>query len=97
MSASTRTIQQPLGLGSILVPLSLAVVALVAALVVGYMILTATAAKSVQSTGSTVQPPAVWDRGSRFDAAPAPGSAPTFIDHGGRFDIVERHAGLRAE
>src|SRR5262245_6182186 len=96
MSASTRTIQQPLGLGSILRPLALAAVALLAAVVIGYMILTATAAKSASSTGSTIQPSAVWDRGSRFDVAPAPGTAP-YADRGGRFDPVSHNAGLRAE
>ncbi len=92
MSASTGTIQQPLRLGSILGAIAIALAALGAALVIGYMVLTATA----RSTGATLQPAAVWDHGSSSEAAPAPRTAPVVVNRGGPTEVVVKH-GPKAE
>jgi hypothetical protein len=96
MSASTRTIQQSTGLGSILTPLALAGAALIATVGIawGAMNLTATH-PGAQSTQSVIRPPVVIDLGSRDLAQP--GSAPVFVDHGGRFDTVTAYRRLRPE
>jgi hypothetical protein len=95
MSASTRSIQQSTGFGSILAPLALAGAALLAALSIAWGAMTLTAAKPAQTTLSVIRPPVVIDRGSRDDLA-QPG-APVFIDHGGRFDAPVIRHGVRAE
>jgi hypothetical protein len=94
MSASTRTIQQSTGLGSILAPLAVAGAALIATVGIAWGALNLTAAHpAAQSTQSVIRPPVVIDLGSRDVAQP--GTAPVFVDHGGRFDKVTTYRRLQ--
>jgi hypothetical protein len=83
MSASTRTVQQPLGLrqlGAVLVAVALALV-LAAAVAIGQL-----ATSKVQTAPAPGAAPVFIDHGSRaeLDAAKA---APVFIDHGSRSEM----------
>jgi hypothetical protein len=69
MSASTRTIQRPMSQGSIFGTVAVGVAALLAVGAIAWGTLNLTATKH---GGTSVQAPALLDKGSRFDvAAPA--------------------------
>jgi hypothetical protein len=90
MSASTRTIQQPLGtrqMGAALAAVLLAVV-LAAAVAVGQ--LGATKPQTAPAAGSA---PVFIDHGSRDEIGAGAGAAPVFIDHGSRDEMGTPGAG----
>ena len=95
MSASTRTIQQSTGLGSIPASLAFAGAALVATLGIAWGAMNLTATHPAAQSQSVIRPPVVIDLGSRDVAQP--GTAPVFVDHGGRLDTVATYRRLRAE
>ena len=83
MSATTRTIQQPIGKGSIFGAVAMAAAVLLAALAIVWGANNITATRAV---ATPVQAPAFLDKGSRGElaapqAAPAPGS---ILDRGDR-------------
>src|SRR6185312_11030442 len=83
MSASTRTVQQPIGAGSILLTLAGAAI-LVAALAVGWVMVSKPAAAT--SVATPLAAPAVLDRGGRdLGAQRSPNS---ILDRGGRAFVV---------
>jgi hypothetical protein len=89
MSASTRTIQQPMAKGSFFGAALLAVAVLLAVVAIAWAATNLVATKSV---ATPVQTPILLDRGSRGElgapvAAPAPGN---ILDRGGRGDILVR-------
>ncbi len=86
MSASTRTIQQPMANGSMFGTVAVAAVVLVAALSIAWG---ATNLAGTKSVATPVQAPALLDKGGRGDlVGPAAGTAPTSIlDRGGRTDL----------
>ena len=86
MSATTRTAQQPLGLGQTIAPFVAIALALVLAAVVGLSQLTTTKSQAAPAAGSA---PGFIDHGSRDEmvTAPAAGSAPVVIDHGSRDEM----------
>jgi hypothetical protein len=87
MSATTGTIQRPLGQGSIFGTVALAAVALLAVLAITWGAMNLATTKSV---AAPLAPSVVLDKGSRGElaqplAAPAPGS---IIDRGGREVVI---------
>lgn len=88
MSASTRTIQQPVSTGSVTSALAMAIIALAAALSISWG---ATNFVGKATVATPVQAPTLLDRGSRFEAAPqaganhgAPGAYRPDVSSGGR-------------
>ena len=84
MSASTRTVQQPLGIsqmGAILVAIALALV-LAAAVAIGQ--LATTKAQTAPAPGAA---PVFIDHGSRTELGAAANTSPVFIDHGSRTEM----------
>jgi hypothetical protein len=82
MSASTRTVQQPLGtrqLGAVLVAIALALV-LAAAVAIGQL-----ATTKVQTAPAPGAAPVFIDHGSRTEMGTA--TSPVFIDHGSRGEM----------
>jgi hypothetical protein len=71
MSASTRTIQQPIGKGSIFGAVALVAAVIIAALAITWAATNMTAARSVVTP---VPVPVLLDKGSRGDLAPALGT-----------------------
>src|SRR6476469_3585469 len=87
-SASTGTIQRPLGQGSIFGTVALAAVALLAVIAVTWGAMNLASTKSV---AAPLAPSVVLDKGSRGEmvqpvAAPAPG---TVLDRGSRDDLAK--------
>ena len=94
MSASTRTIQQPMAKGSFFGAALMAVAVLLAVVAIAWGAANLVATKSV---ATPVQAPTFLDRGSRGElgapvAAPAPGN---ILDRGGRGDLVRKPDGGR--
>jgi len=88
MSASTGTIQRPLGQGSIFGTVALAAVALLAVIAVTWGVMNLASTKSV---AAPLAPSVVLDKGSRGEivqpvAAPAPA---TVLDRGSRDDLAK--------
>jgi hypothetical protein len=86
MSASTGTIQRPIGQGSIFGTVALAAVALLAVIAITWGAMSLASTKSV---AAPLAPSVVLDKGSRGElaqpvAAPAPGS---ILDRGSRDDL----------
>ena len=90
MSASTGTIQRPIGQGSIFGAVALAAAVLLATIAVAWGAMNLAATKSVAAPLTT---PVVLDKGSRDElaaplAAPAP-KADSILDRGGRETVVQ--------
>jgi hypothetical protein len=88
MSATTGTIQRPIGQGSIFGTVALAAVVLLAVIAVTWGAMNLASTKSV---AAPLAAPAVLDKGSRGElaqpvAAPAPG---TILDRGSRDDLAK--------
>ena len=82
MSASTRTIQQPLGIRQMGALLMAVALALVVAAAVAFGQLAVSKAPTAPAAGA---PPAFIDHGSRSEIGTS--AAPAFIDHGSRSEI----------
>ena len=92
MSASTRTIQQPMAKGSIFGAVLMAAAVLFAVVAITWAATNLVVTKSV---ATPVQTPILLDRGSRGElgapvAAPAPGN---ILDRGGRGNLVRKPDG----
>ena len=86
MSASTRTIQQPMSRGSISGAVLMAVAALLAVVAITWGATNLVATKSV---ATPVKAPVFLDKGSRGDFGPLAGTAPgNILDRGGRGDFI---------
>jgi hypothetical protein len=85
MSASTRTIQQPMAKGSINGAVLMAVAALLAIVAITWGATNLVATKSV---ATPVQAPVFLDKGSRGDFGPLAGTPGTILDRGGRGDFI---------
>jgi hypothetical protein len=86
MSASTRTIQQPMSRGSISGTVLMAVAALLAVVAITWG---ATNLVGTKSVATPVQAPVFLDKGSRGDFGPLAGTAPgNILDRGGRGDLI---------
>ncbi len=86
MSASTGTIQRPLGQGSIFGTVALAAVALLAVIVIT---LGATNLASTKAVAAPLAPSVVLDKGSRGEIAPVAAPAPaSILDRGSRDDLA---------
>jgi hypothetical protein len=88
MSATTGTIQRPIGQGSTFGTVALAAVALLAVIAVTWGVMNLASTKSV---AAPLAPSVVLDKGSRGEiaqpvAAPAPG---TILDRGSRDDLAK--------
>ena len=94
MSASTGTIQRPIGQGSIFGAVALAAAVLLATIAIAWGAMNLAATKSVAAPLTT---PVVLDKGSRGElaaplAAPAP-KADSILDRGGRETVVQSNTG----
>jgi hypothetical protein len=87
MSASTRTVQQPQGLGQMVAPFVAVALAILIAAAIAFNPL---AAKSTQVAPAAGSAPVFIDHGSRDEIgtwAPAVGAPPVVIDHGSRDEM----------
>jgi hypothetical protein len=95
MSASSRSIPQSTGVGSIVRPLVLAAAALAAAGSITWGAIAFTAAKPVPATLSVVAHPAMIERDTRDDLAQPAAQSP--FDRGFELEAPAARHGARAE
>jgi len=87
MSATTGTIQRPIGQGSIFGTVALAAVVLLAVIAVTWGAMNLASTKSV---AAPLAAPAVLDKGSRGEIAPVAAPAPaSILDRGSRDDLAK--------